>query len=139
MQRLSDALLEEEKRDDAADVIAKCVEMEQKYFAEEGIASISMTAPDQSLVSADYATAEKLLAEKVHFFTSPAGRSTEVDVTRYQLSLASAQLAQGRIVEARATLDAARAYAEKHFGPQHPRVARLGRKLEAIPEVPTSA
>jgi hypothetical protein len=137
LQRLADALLEEEKREDAATVIEHCAEIETEFFAsrqagENKPAPISMTAPDRSLVQADFATAEKLFDQKVRFLESPAGNSSGLDVLRYRLHLAEAQQAQGNVDKARATLTSACAAAEKQFGAEHPRVARVRRKIESL-------
>jgi hypothetical protein len=143
LQRLADALLEEEKREDATSVIERCVEIEREFFASQLAGKgqspgISMMAPDLSLARGDFAMAEKLLEEKVRHFASSAANSTGIDVLRYQLHLAGAQQAQGQVGKARATLISACATAEKRFGPQHPRVARVRRRIEALPEVPMS-
>ncbi|MFN7922776.1 MAG: hypothetical protein U0Q16_21905 [Bryobacteraceae bacterium] len=136
LQRLSDVLFEHEGRDAAAEVIERCAQIEKDHFAKNQAASnaptISMVAPDQSRVRGDFAAAEKLFDEKVRFFTSPAGQTDGIDVTRYQLHLAEAQNAQGKIEEARATLAVLCSAEAKRFGPQHPRVVRYRRKLESI-------
>jgi tetratricopeptide (TPR) repeat protein len=141
LQRLADALLEEEKRDEAASAIERCVEMERNFFAslrtENKSPGISMTAPDLSFVRGDFATAEKLFDEKVRHFGNSAAKSSGIDVMRYQLHLAEAQQAQGNVDKARETLMSACAAAEKRFGPRHPRVAKLRRKMEALGEAPT--
>ena len=129
-----DALLEDEKREDATSVIEHCVEIERGFFASQKEApGISMTAPDQSLVRADFATAERLFDEKVRYFESP--RWQVVRHRRDAVSIASsrgAQQGQGKIEKAQATLTSARDAAETMFGPQHPRVATIRRKLESI-------
>ncbi len=137
LQRLADALLKQAKREDAATVIEHCVEIEKAFFASKHAGqnqppAISMTAPDQSFVRGDFATAERLFDEKVRFFESSAANSSGIDVMRYQLHLAEAQQGQGKVEKARATLNSASAAAEKFFGPQHPRVATIRRKLESI-------
>ena len=123
-------------------MIERCVEIEKEFFAsltEKGQSQgISMTAPDLSLARGDYATAEKLLDEKVRHFDTAAANSSGIDILRYQLHLAEAQQAQGQIEKARATLISACAAAEKRLGPQHPRVARIRRKMEGLAEAPTS-
>jgi hypothetical protein len=139
LQRLADVLWEEQQRADAAAVIERCVEIEREFFASnppdpsEG-PMISMTAPDQSLVRGDYATAERLFEEKVRWLEGPGGDTPSLDILRYQLHLAEAQQQQGHLDDAKTTLQAASECAEKRFGPQHPRVLRLRRKLAAIAE-----
>lgn len=137
LQRLADVLLEEQKQTDAAAVIERCVEIEKEFFAsnppkESQAPAISMTAPDQCLVRGDYATAERLFEEKVRWLEGPGGDTASLDILRYQLHLAEAQQSQGHLDDARTTLQAASESAEKRFGPLHPRVARVRRKLESV-------
>ncbi len=137
LQRLADALLEEEKREDAATVIDRCVEIEKEFFAsrpggKNEPPAISMTAPDQSLVRGDFATAEKLFGEKVRAFESSEPASFGIDVMRYQWHLAAAQKGQGNVEKAIATLASACAAAEERLGSQHPRVAKIRRKIESL-------
>lgn len=136
LQKLADALLEADQRQDAAEVIDQCEEIERDFFASQPTAakqpSISMIAPDRSLVRGEFAEAEKLFEEKVKFFAGCSANSEGIDVMRYHFHLAEARLAQGKKDQARATLKAAGALVERDFGPQHPRVARIQRKLAAI-------
>ncbi|QOY87574.1 hypothetical protein [Paludibaculum fermentans] len=137
LQKLADALLEAEKRDEAVSVIDHCVEIENEFYAsgkagENLSRGISMTAPDQSLVRSDFATAERLFDEKVRYFAGSAANSTGIDVLRYQLHLAEAQYHQGNIEKAQATLTSACAAVEEQFGSRHPRVERVRRKLESL-------
>ena len=97
-------------------MIEHCVEIEKAFFASKHAGqnqprAISMTAPDQSFVRGDFATAERLFDEKVPFFESSAANSSGIDVMRYQLHLAEAQQGQGKVEKARATLTSASAAA----------------------------
>jgi tetratricopeptide (TPR) repeat protein len=137
LQKLADALLEADQRQDAAAVIDQCEQIERDFFSSQPNAaqqppSISMIAPDRSLVRGEFAEAEKLFDEKVKYFANCVANAEGIDVMRYHFHLAEAQLAQGKTEQARATLTAASASAERSFGPQHPRVARVKRKLAAI-------
>lgn len=135
--RLSDALLEANRRDEAALALERCSALEKQHFAAQPgadaeLSVISMTEPDRNLLAGDFLTAERLFDEKVRYFDSPEGAVPEIDVLRYRLHLAAAQVAQGKREDAKATLGAACKALELQFGAEHPRAQRVRRKLEAV-------
>jgi len=138
LQRLADALLEQENtRGRRPTVIEHCVEIEKVFLASKHAGqnqptAISMTAPTRALCEAISLPTRRLYDEKVRFFESSAANSSGIDVMRYQLHLAEAQQGQGNVEKARGDTYLRLCRAEKLFGPQHPRVATIRRKLESI-------
>jgi len=144
LQRLSDALLEQDRFDEAREVIERCAGFESRVIAgavekgqTEGGEVISMCDPDLALASRDFERAEELFQEKVDQWSVAAARPPEIDLTRYQFHLASAQRALGRYGAAARTLSLAVETAELDFGPDHPRTQRARQKLaEAMQRTP---
>jgi tetratricopeptide (TPR) repeat protein len=140
LQRLSDVLLDQQRREEARSVIERCMELERKVIYEgmqqrsAGPATeqiISMSMPDHCLAVGDYPRAEKLFQEKVDHWMRMVTRCDNIDVTRYQFHLATAQRQQGRVSEAVQTLRQACDTAERDFGTRHPRVGVALTKLAA--------
>jgi tetratricopeptide (TPR) repeat protein len=133
LQRLCDVLLEEKDYERALPVAERCVEYERNILystPNAGVtAQISMTEPDVALASKDFIRAEKLFQEKADYWSRMATKADNIDVTRYQFHLASAQEAQGKLQEACATLERACERAKRDFGPEHPRAKRAQAKL----------
>lgn len=143
LQRLSDALLEQQRFAEARSVIEQCVRYEHEVataaLEREGkdpgaTPVVAMTAPDLSLANRDFAQAERLFREKVEFWSKMSARPDSIDVTRYLFHLATAIQAQGRKEEAIETLRQACQRAELDFGAAHPRTCRARAKLAAIVE-----
>lgn len=137
LQRLGDALLEQERYEEAREVIERCAGFESRVIAgvvEKGGINgevISMCDPDLALANRDYSRAEELFQEKVDHWSAAPARPAEINLTRYQFHLASAQQALGRHAAAAYTLSQAVEMAELDFGPDHPRAARARQKLAA--------
>ena len=148
LQRLADVLLEQERFDDAREVVMQCVDHERKLLtdslAKEGktlseCSIKSMSAPDLALANRDFMQAEQLFQEKVAHWNGMAAKPDNVDVTRYQFHLATAQRELGRIAESLETLRRACQTAERDFGPRHPRVSLARRRLEMAEQAAQSA
>jgi hypothetical protein len=103
------------------------------------VSAISMTMPDLCLASRDFPQAEKLFREKADHWSRMVPRPDNIDVTRYQFHLATAQQEQGHLGDAVETLRKACETAERDFGPQHPRVQRARKKLTEITELMADA
>ncbi len=139
LQRLADVLLEQERFDDAREVVQQCMEFERKILTEslakqgKSLSEVtikSMSAPDLALANRDFVQAEQLFQEKVAHWTGMAAKPDNIDVTRYQFHLATAQRELGRVAESLETLRRACQTAESDFGSNHPRVSRARRRLE---------
>jgi tetratricopeptide (TPR) repeat protein len=139
LQRLADVLLEQQRFDDAREIVHQCMEFERKLLTEalakEGKSLSecivkSMSAPDLALANRDFVQAEQLFQEKVNHWNGMAAKPDNIDVTRYQFHLATAQRELGRIGESLETLRRACQTAERDFGLHHPRVARARQRLE---------
>jgi tetratricopeptide (TPR) repeat protein len=142
-QRLGDVLLEARKFDQAREAAEKCVAMERTILGARmgagNVSAISMTMPDLCLASRDFPQAEKLFREKADHWSRMVPRPDNIDVTRYQFHLATAQQEQGHLGDAVETLRKACETAERDFGPQHPRVQRARKKLTEITELMADA
>jgi tetratricopeptide (TPR) repeat protein len=138
LQRLSDALLDQRLFDEARSVIDRAVELERKVtvagLQREGtdpgtVTITSMSMPDLSLAAGDWPQAEKLFQEKADYWSKMVTGPDNIDVSRYQFHLATAQREQGRHAEAIATLRRACDTVQRDFGADHPRRARALEKL----------
>ncbi|MEP7363098.1 MAG: hypothetical protein ABI972_07575 [Acidobacteriota bacterium] len=139
LQRLADVLLELERFDDARDIVLQCIEYERRILTESlakqgktlsEVTIKSMSAPDLALANRDFVQAEQLFKEKVAHWTGMAAKPDNIDVTRYQFHLATAQRELGQIAESLETLRRACQTAECDFGSGHPRVSRARQRLE---------
>lgn len=138
LQRLSDVLLSERRFDEAKSYIERAMQLEEKLVRQSmvsqgqdptAIPTISMSKPDHSLATRDWRTAEALFREKVEHWTRLVTRPDNIDVSRYQFHLATAQQQLGRHEDAIVTLRRACDTVKHDFGADHARMARALEKL----------
>jgi len=138
LQRLSDVLLGERRFDEAKSVIERAVELERKVMVAglqkqgkdpSAVNIVSMSMPDLSLATGDWAKAEKLFREKVEYWSKMVTGPDNIDVSRYQFHLAAAQREQGRHAEAVVTLRRACGDGAARFRSRSPADGWRSRKL----------
>jgi tetratricopeptide (TPR) repeat protein len=109
MQRLSDALIRQERREEAEEVIHRAIALETRVVHENLVRQgknpathsvISMSMPDLHFCRQQYEDARRLYQEKVAFWEKQVTRPDNIDVGHLQMRLALSEAKTGHRAEA---------------------------------------
>jgi tetratricopeptide (TPR) repeat protein len=130
LQRLGDALLHQERRAEAEEIINRAIVLETQVVhaqltsegknpAEHPI--LSMSVPDLLFCREQYEDARRLYREKVNFWEQQVTRPDNVELGRLQMRLAFAEARTGHSEEAMEMYTRAEATFVREWGERHPK------------------
>jgi len=132
LQRLSDSLILQERRQDAEEVINKTIALETRVIHESLIRQgknpaehpvISMNMPDLHFCREQYEDARRLYREKVEYWERQVTRPDNIDVGRLQMRLALAEAQTGHRAEALEMYTRAESTFQREWCEEHPKAA----------------
>jgi tetratricopeptide (TPR) repeat protein len=130
LQRLGDALIRQERRQDAEEAIQCANSLESEVVHEQLVKEgknpvehpvISMSLPDLHFCRENYGEARRLYREKVEFWERQVTRPNSVDVGHLQMRLALAEARTGHPAEALEMYARAALTFEREWGEGHPK------------------
>jgi tetratricopeptide (TPR) repeat protein len=142
LQALGDALLRQDKFDEAEQVLTRCNDLERQVIHESLVSEgknpgaavmISMSQPDVYFSQRRWPEALKVYQEKVTHWERSLTRPDNVDVGHLQMRLGEVQAHLGDASAAAETYRHAAESFKRDWSGEHPRVARaLGRLSQAL-------
>jgi tetratricopeptide (TPR) repeat protein len=142
LQALGDALLRQDKFDEAEQVLTRCNDLEKQVIHESLVCQgknpgasvmISMSQPDVYFSQRRWPEALKVYQEKVTHWERSLTRPDNVDVGHLQMRLGEVQAHLGNASAAAETYRHAAESFKRDWSGEHPRVARaLGRLSQAL-------
>lgn len=141
LQRLGDALIRQQRREEAREVIERAIaletsvvhqqlEREGKNAGEFRITSMSM--PDLHFCREQYDDARRLYREKVEYWEKQVTRPDNIDVGHLQMRLAFSEAQTGNVTAAIEMYARAESTLQREWGELHPKVAAARMAKEAV-------
>jgi len=147
LQRLADALIRQERRGEAEEIIHRAITLETKVVHAQLLSQgknpaehpvISMSLPDLHFCREQYEDARRLYREKVAFWEKQVTRPDNVDVGHLQMRLALCEAKTGHRAEAVEMFTRAESTFQREWGEKHPKTsaARAAKAALTDEEVP---
>jgi tetratricopeptide (TPR) repeat protein len=140
-QRLGDALVRQQRRDEVREVIERAIALEtsvvHQQLAREGknageFVITSMSMPDLHFCREQYGDARRLYREKVEYWEKQVTRPDNVDVGHLQMRLAFSEAQTGEVAAAVEMYTRAEATFQREWGESHPKVAAARLAKQAV-------
>ena len=141
LQRLGDALIRQERREEAREVIERAIALEtsvvHQQLEREGknageFVITSMSMPDLHFCREQYDDARRLYREKVEYWENQVTRPDNINVGHLQMRLAFSEAQTGNVTAAIEMYARAEAPFQREWGELHAKVAAARMAREAV-------